>query len=101
MTVKELMSTNICFVKADADVSDAAALMKKHDIGFVPVCDLSLIHISGHQFLRYDSNHLHQISQGCSLAGTAASHLEIVNKRGSQGRAFNSLQGLSPSLFFL
>lgn len=39
MTVKELMSTNICFVKADADVSDAAALMKKHDIGVVPVCD--------------------------------------------------------------
>ena len=26
MTVKELMSTNICFVKADADVSDAGDL---------------------------------------------------------------------------
>lgn len=39
MTVKELMSVNICFVTADADVTAAAALMKKYDIGLIPVCD--------------------------------------------------------------
>lgn len=39
MIVKELMSTSVCFVKADGTVSDAVALMKKYDIGFVPVCD--------------------------------------------------------------
>lgn len=39
MVVKELMSANICFTKPDASVFDAAALMKKYDIGFVPVCD--------------------------------------------------------------
>ena len=39
MVVKELMSANICFTKPDASVFDAAVLMKKYDIGFVPVCD--------------------------------------------------------------
>ncbi|MEE0742025.1 MAG: CBS domain-containing protein [Emergencia sp.] len=39
MTIKELMSSNICFVKGDAPVSEAVSLMKKYDIGFIPVCD--------------------------------------------------------------
>ncbi len=39
MIVKELMSTSVCFVKADGTVADAVALMKKYDIGFVPICD--------------------------------------------------------------
>ncbi len=39
MIVKELMSTSVSFVKADGTVADAVALMKKYDIGFVPVCD--------------------------------------------------------------
>lgn len=39
MTVKELMSTNICYIKSDAPLSEAVNLMKKYDIGFVPVCD--------------------------------------------------------------
>ncbi len=39
MTVKELMSANICFVKAEASVSEAAALMKNRGIGCIPVCD--------------------------------------------------------------
>lgn len=39
MLVRELMSANVCFIRADAPVSDAAALMKKYDIGMVPVCD--------------------------------------------------------------
>ncbi|MGN0659334.1 MAG: CBS domain-containing protein [Emergencia sp.] len=39
MTVKELMSSNVCFVTGDASVSHAAALMKQQNIGFVPVCD--------------------------------------------------------------
>lgn len=39
MTVKELMTTSVCFVKSDAPIPDAAALMKKNNIGVVPVCD--------------------------------------------------------------
>ena len=39
MTVKELMSANVCFVNGDAPIGDAAALMKKYNIGLVPVCD--------------------------------------------------------------
>lgn len=39
MTVKELMTTGICFVKSDATIADAVALMKKYNIGVVPVCD--------------------------------------------------------------
>ena len=39
MTVKELMTTSVCFLKSDASIPDAAALMKKNDIGVVPVCD--------------------------------------------------------------
>lgn len=39
MLVKELMSGRICFAKPDATASDAASLMKKYDIGMVPVCD--------------------------------------------------------------
>ncbi len=39
MIVKELMSSRICFAKPDATASDAASLMKKYDIGLVPVCD--------------------------------------------------------------
>ena len=39
MTVKELMSTNVCFISSDAPVTSAAALMKKNNIGLVPVCD--------------------------------------------------------------
>lgn len=39
MTVKELMSSSVCFVKPDAPLQQAAALMKQYDIGFVPICD--------------------------------------------------------------
>lgn len=39
MTVKELMTTSVCFLKSDATIPDAAALMKKNNIGVVPVCD--------------------------------------------------------------
>lgn len=39
MTVKELMTTSVCFLKPDASISDAAALMKKNNIGIVPICD--------------------------------------------------------------
>ena len=39
MIVKELMSSNVCFIKPDASVYDAAALMKRCDVGFIPVCD--------------------------------------------------------------
>ncbi len=39
MTVKELMSTNVYFISSDAPVTSAAALMKKNNIGLVPVCD--------------------------------------------------------------
>ncbi len=39
MTVKDLMSVHICYVKKDATAADAAKLMKQYDIGFVPVCD--------------------------------------------------------------
>lgn len=39
MTVKELMSSSVCFVRPDAPLRQAAALMKQYDIGFVPVCD--------------------------------------------------------------
>lgn len=39
MTVKELMSASICFVARDAPVSQVAALMKKYNIGMIPVCD--------------------------------------------------------------
>ena len=39
MIVKELMSSRICFANPDATASDAASLMKKYDIGLVPVCD--------------------------------------------------------------
>ena len=39
MTVKELMTTRVCFLKSDATIPDAAALMKKNNIGVVPVCD--------------------------------------------------------------
>ncbi len=39
MTVKELMTTSVCFLKPDAAISDAAALMKKNNIGVVPICD--------------------------------------------------------------
>ena len=38
MVVKELMSTNVCFVKENGLVCDATALMRQYDIGFVPVC---------------------------------------------------------------
>lgn len=38
MVVKELMSTNVCFVKENASARDAATLMRQYDIGFVPVC---------------------------------------------------------------
>lgn len=33
------MTTSVCFLKPDAFISDAAALMKKNSIGVVPVCD--------------------------------------------------------------
>ena len=46
MVVKELMSTNVCFVKENACIEDAAALMRQYDIGFVPVCN-ELGEISG------------------------------------------------------
>jgi len=39
MTVKELMSANLCFVKAEASVSEAASLMKNRGVGCIPVCD--------------------------------------------------------------
>ncbi|MGC2872685.1 CBS domain-containing protein [Ihubacter sp. rT4E-8] len=39
MTVKELMSTSICFIRSDASLSQAAALMRQYNIGFIPVCD--------------------------------------------------------------
>ncbi len=39
MTVKELMSSSVCFVKPDAPLQQAAALMKQYDIGFIPICD--------------------------------------------------------------
>jgi CBS domain-containing protein len=39
MLVKELMSSSVCFVKEDASLLDIAALMKKHDVGLIPVCD--------------------------------------------------------------
>lgn len=39
MTVKELMTTSVCFLKPDASISDAATLMKKNNIGIVPICD--------------------------------------------------------------
>ena len=39
MTVKDLMASSVCFVKPDAPLHQAAALMKRYDIGFVPVCD--------------------------------------------------------------
>lgn len=39
MTVKELMASSVCFVRPDAPLQQAAALMKQYDIGFVPVCD--------------------------------------------------------------
>ncbi len=33
------MTTSVCFLKPDASISDAAALMKKNNIGIVPICD--------------------------------------------------------------
>lgn len=39
LLVKDLMSSNVYFVHADASVSQASALMKKYDIGLIPVCD--------------------------------------------------------------
>lgn len=39
MIVKELMTSNVCFVTADASAKDAAALMKRYNIGLIPVCD--------------------------------------------------------------
>lgn len=39
MQIRELMSSNICFIREDSPVSDAVDLMKKNNIGFIPVCD--------------------------------------------------------------
>ena len=46
MVVKELMSTNVCFIKEHAHIQDAVALMCQYDIGFVPICN-ELGEISG------------------------------------------------------
>lgn len=39
MTVRELMATKIIFIKKEASLYDAACLMKRYDIGMLPVCD--------------------------------------------------------------
>ncbi|MDD4377492.1 MAG: CBS domain-containing protein [Eubacteriales bacterium] len=39
MIVKDLMTTNICFVKPDATIMQVAKQMKSENIGLVPVCD--------------------------------------------------------------
>ncbi len=39
MYVKDFMTVNVYFVKENASAWDAALLMKKYNIGFVPVCD--------------------------------------------------------------
>lgn len=39
MKVRDLMSTDVAFVKPDSYVTEAAKLMKKLDIGSVPVCE--------------------------------------------------------------
>lgn len=39
MTVKELMTTNIIFIKKEAHLDQAALLMKQHDIGMLLICD--------------------------------------------------------------
>lgn len=39
MKVKDIMTKNVAYVKPDASVFDAAALMQQHNIGAVPVCD--------------------------------------------------------------
>ncbi len=39
MTVKELMTTNVIFIKKEADLNQAVRLMKQHNIGMLLVCD--------------------------------------------------------------
>lgn len=39
MTVKELMTSSVCYVKSEAPISDVINLIKQYDIGIVPVCD--------------------------------------------------------------
>ena len=38
-TVRELMSGTVLTVKADATVYEAAQLMRRHNVGFIPVLD--------------------------------------------------------------
>lgn len=38
MIVKEIMSTDVAWVKSDDPIEKAAQLMKQHDVGSIPVC---------------------------------------------------------------
>ncbi len=39
MIVKELMTTNVIFIKKEAHLDQAVRLMKQHDIGMLLICD--------------------------------------------------------------
>lgn len=39
MIVKEIMTTNVCFVKPEATVPQVVKQMMSENIGFVPICD--------------------------------------------------------------
>ena len=39
MKVKDCMSSNVFFVKPDANIKDVVELMSKNHIGCVPVCN--------------------------------------------------------------
>ncbi|HHW09576.1 MAG TPA: CBS domain-containing protein [Firmicutes bacterium] len=39
MNVKDIMTTQVAYVDANATVAEAAKLMQKHNIGSVPVCE--------------------------------------------------------------
>lgn len=38
MIVKEIMSTDVAWVRSDDPIEKAAQLMKQHDVGSIPVC---------------------------------------------------------------
>lgn len=43
MKIRDIMTTDVCFVKPEDKVIEAAKLMSREDIGSVPVCDASKV----------------------------------------------------------